>query len=139
MSTYEKRQKLDEKATKATFVGYDEVSKGFRITDRDRETRKITISRGVVFFDTMTAAEIKEGVCKPDNELLTPKEEELPTDENEDEQESGDDDEFFDAEEQAVNEPRRSARSNIGQTPARFGDCVLYSATEVDSFEPSTY
>ena len=52
MVPYEKRRKLDDKATKASFIGYDEMSKGYRITDRNN--RKVTVSSDVVFFDTVT-------------------------------------------------------------------------------------
>ena len=48
----EKGRKLDDRATKATFIGYDGMSKGYRITDRN--SRRIIVSRDVVFFDTVT-------------------------------------------------------------------------------------
>lgn len=45
----ENRRKLDPKAAKMVFVGYDSDTKGFRCVDR--QTRKIVISRDVKFFE----------------------------------------------------------------------------------------
>lgn len=45
----EKRRKLDKKAIKLTFVGYDEQRKGYRCIDK--ETLKLTISRDVIFHE----------------------------------------------------------------------------------------
>lgn len=49
MIPYEKRRKLDDKAEKCKFVGYDEMSKGFRILTK---SRSIKVAREVVFLDT---------------------------------------------------------------------------------------
>lgn len=114
MIPYEKRQKLDDKAAKATFVGYDEISKGYRVTNR--ETRKFTVSRDVIFFKTITVATNDEDMCEAGDLLTIPNEEVIP--QNEEEQNNEDEDEFFDAEDH-INEPRRSTRSNLGQPPIR--------------------
>lgn len=47
----EKRRKLDEKAKKLTFVGYEDGTKGYRLLDRS--TNKIYISRDVKFLENM--------------------------------------------------------------------------------------
>lgn len=44
-----KRQKLDPKASKMIFIGYSEVTKGYRLLDT--KTRKVLISRDVVFLE----------------------------------------------------------------------------------------
>ena len=48
---YEKRRKLDDKAEKMKFVGYDESSKGYRLIDSNF---KIHISRDVRFLQSKT-------------------------------------------------------------------------------------
>lgn len=45
----EKRRKLDDKAVKMKFIGYDAQSKGYRVVD---ENFKVTVSREVIFLDT---------------------------------------------------------------------------------------
>lgn len=47
MIPYEKRRKLDDKAEKLKFVGYDDASKGYRLIDKNF---KIRISREVKFL-----------------------------------------------------------------------------------------
>ena len=49
MIPYERRQKLDDKAIRVKFVGYDENAKGYRFVD---ENLKIIVSREVRFLDT---------------------------------------------------------------------------------------
>lgn len=49
MVPYEKRRKLDDKAEKCKFVGYDENSKGVRVLTK---TNSIKVAREVVFLDT---------------------------------------------------------------------------------------
>lgn len=51
MIPYEKRRKLDKKAEKARFLGFDELSKGFRVLSLS--TRKIIVTREIQFLDTM--------------------------------------------------------------------------------------
>lgn len=51
MIPYEKRRKLDNKAVEATFVGYDENSKGYRLIDKNN---KLIISREVKFVQNKT-------------------------------------------------------------------------------------
>lgn len=61
MIPYEKRRKLDDKAIKMKFVGYDESTKGYRLIDQNY---KIHINREVKFLDT-------KGVCKQRNQDIT--------------------------------------------------------------------
>lgn len=49
MIPHEKRRKLDNKAVKMKFIGYDNAAKGFRLTD---ENYKIHINREVTFCGT---------------------------------------------------------------------------------------
>lgn len=54
MVPYEKRRKLDDKAEKKIFVGYDEEAKGYRFIDKDyRELRhvKVTVNREAIFLE----------------------------------------------------------------------------------------
>lgn len=48
------RRKLDEKAVKMIFVGYDNETKGYRCINKSN--RKLTISRDVKFLETPTKA-----------------------------------------------------------------------------------
>lgn len=50
MIPYEKRKKLDDKAKKYTFVGYDCESKGYRIADVSHKS--LTVSRELVFLNS---------------------------------------------------------------------------------------
>lgn len=47
-----KRRKLDSKAAKTLFMGYDFMSKGYRVYDPIRKC--VTVSRNVVFYDDKT-------------------------------------------------------------------------------------
>jgi len=49
MIPQQKRNKLDDKAEKLAFIGYDQSSKGFRLADVER--RKVVISRDLVFLN----------------------------------------------------------------------------------------
>ena len=49
MIPQQKRQKLDDKANKCAFMGYDSSSKGFRVADVNR--RKVFVSRDLVFLN----------------------------------------------------------------------------------------
>lgn len=67
MIPYEKRRKLDDKAKKVKFVGYDESSKGYRLVD---ENNKICISRDVHFLQTKSSLnKTKPGHEVNENEL----------------------------------------------------------------------
>jgi hypothetical protein len=139
MVPYEKRRKLDMKAVKVKFVGIDEHSKGYRLTDG----RKIFVSRDVKFLEE---GKIKRQ-RKPVVETYLSDE---STDESDNEQETiavepevhrGDvssDDEFESAGEESEQlesseeeevalqqQPRRSTRANIGKRPRRFDDYVM--------------
>lgn len=141
MIPYERRRKLDDKATKMKFVGYDEVSKGFRMTN---EHGKITVSREVHFLDTKTIQSRPEQ-DKEDSEFDVSF---CPTKYQEEDLQP---DEFFDAESdeeenegeiQAPELPRYPQRQNRGIPPARYGDYELYQATEQRSEthnEPKSY
>lgn len=54
--TKQKRKKWDPKSTKMIFVGYDADSKGYRCIDR--KTRKLTISRDVIFRESTSTSSI---------------------------------------------------------------------------------
>lgn len=55
----EKRSKLDAKAEKLIFVGYDHTTKGFRCVHQ--KTGKLTISRDVIFHEPITQPPIMTG------------------------------------------------------------------------------
>lgn len=58
----EKRDKWDPKANELTFVGYEEHTKGYRLIDT--KTRKITISRDVVFREKQRVKNNKKSYKK---------------------------------------------------------------------------
>lgn len=94
MIPMEKRKKLDDKASKMKFVGYDENSKGYRMTDG----RKVIVSREVHFLQ---AREIKEN----DNDLKEIIMEELIIEGSDEEKlDEGNDDENSDEENNDTNE-----------------------------------
>ena len=45
----EKRTKLDEKSQKYVFLGYSDVTKGYRLLDV--KTNKLVVSRDVIFYE----------------------------------------------------------------------------------------
>jgi Reverse transcriptase (RNA-dependent DNA polymerase) len=55
MVPYEKRRKLDDKAVKVKFVGYDECSKGYRFVD---ERLKVVVSREVRFLESKSVLSV---------------------------------------------------------------------------------
>jgi hypothetical protein len=135
----EMRRKLDEKAVKLKFVGYDEQTKGFRLVDP--ATMKVTISRDVKFLrPSDKVAEVQQ-----------PDEVQFYFGESCKEPDETDDDEQFSSfidEDEASTEVgsspetvlRRSSRSNLGQLPARYGDFAvgLMCKTKVQE-EPGSY
>ena len=48
----EKRTKLDEKSQKCVFLGYSDVTKGYRLLDV--KTNKLVVSRYVIFYENTT-------------------------------------------------------------------------------------
>jgi transposase InsO family protein len=62
MIPYEKRKKLDDKAIKARFVGYDENSKGYRLITRNN---KLIISREVKSVEDSTEKSRKRKLRNP--------------------------------------------------------------------------
>lgn len=60
----EKRKKWDKNSNKMIFVGYDSDVKGYRCIDR--ETRRLTISRDVIFYEPIQ----KSTISLSDDELL---------------------------------------------------------------------
>lgn len=62
----EKRRKLDYKSKKLIFVGYDSNTKGYRCIDR--QTRKLIISRDVVFLEENTTSTVRINLNNDDLE-----------------------------------------------------------------------
>lgn len=151
MIPYEKRRKLDDKAKKMKFVGYDENSKGYRFVN---EHFKIIVSREYQFLESKH--EIIQDKIGSDEDFGTFEVFLGHHDDAEeyfyDAQESDDEDgEIFLSDNDDVNEeenliaqnnaqqPRRSIRENIGQPPVKFDDYVVYQAECADVYEPKTY
>lgn len=134
MIPYERRRKLDEKARKVKFVGYDEEAKAFRFID---ENFKIFISREFKFLNSKERFP-SQSHSSGDNEVLV-----VETQEAEEEffdavgSENGDSEE---EEHQAQLQPRRTARNNAGKLPDRLNDYVVYGTHENEElFEPKHY
>lgn len=159
MIPQQKRNKLDNKAEKLAFIGYDETSKGFRLADIKK--RKIVISRDLVF--------LKEKYMKQNNNIADTNINNdtyvfLPPMPHIEQMTVRDDDTYHDAndfneepnevnlnhsnnsqiqeeiQEDAIVEDapvRRSTRNNAGQLPERLNDFVVYISK--DCFEPKTY
>jgi len=128
-----KRRKLDDKAEKMKFLGYDMNSKGYRLGDV--KNRKVIISREVKFlnndyveFDLEPYAEANIETKKTDAESVVEEEEILADSEHDDtDSESKPDEE---------NEHlRRSKRENKGRLPAHLKDYVLLT----DEIEPKNF
>lgn len=162
MIPYEKRRKLDDKAMKYKFVGYDENSKGYRLADKNH---KIVISREVHFLkskeksvDNNAATETVDNgvfISLGNDGVVNQEEEENFHDAIEDFEEEQDDfqidqNEFNEDEnpiqeevvqvEQIQEEPRRTTRHNAGKMPEKYNDYVTYNAKYDDVyFEPKTY
>lgn len=69
MVPYEKRRKLDDKALKMKFVGYDESSKGYRLVDQHY---KVHVSREVKFLQTNCIRNDKSNLEVPCNGFEEP-------------------------------------------------------------------
>lgn len=156
----QKRRKLDDKAVKMKFIGYDGHSKGFRLINRNNQ---VLISRDVRFLGTKlkwsepwNELDLLLTQEKPEQSLSTEHETPIPINfseiMNEREEEEifhdviDDDDELnefhdshideSDGEEVQV-EPRRSQRDNIGVRPQYLND---YVATSIEvKADPKTY
>lgn len=135
----EKRQKLDCKARKFTFVGYAEGTKGYRLLDT--ETDKITISRDVMFMEgdphqltpwNNSKPDDKQKVMNEEVEIYTDTHTVKANDTNADIQQQGQG-AFNDSSD--ITEPRRSARSNKGVPPDRL---TMLARNEIDT-EPSSW
>lgn len=152
MIPYEKRRKLDDKAQKVKFVGYDEESKAFRFIDKNF---KIIISREAKFLSSKQRfpanppyeddnealilevnepEEVEEFYDAVRNERENSEEE----DDNSDEEEP---EETRDPEEAREPEtPRRTARRNAGMMSESLrNDFIVYAAREDEFFEPKHY
>jgi hypothetical protein len=164
MVPYERRRKLDDKAVKMKFIGYDEASKGWRLVNQNL---KIHVSREVKFLDTNQRVKRQTGSAQMDSyeeadyywkgsENIIEQEDDFQLLEQEENQLLAEPEEFFDAEfeneEGAIEEEhqaevqpqpiRHSTRENFGQRPSRFDDYVVYqaeAAKSIDKFEPRSY
>jgi hypothetical protein len=121
----EKRRKLDPKALKLKFLGYDENSKGYRVGDTNGRVR---ISRDVIFTDK-TSKEDERALARPNPAIV------VEVDNSKDNEEE--DEEFHDCEDnleeqnhqeehqveavEDVQPLRRSNRGNFGIPPAKYG------------------
>lgn len=141
MIPQQKRRKLDSKAVKLKFVGYDEESKGYRLASQN----KVIISREVNFLDDKHQSQeesVEEIYIDLHSEF-----EEVIEDIEEDENESfhsivdeNSEDEEIIAEQEVAEEPimvRRTTRANAGQAPKRF-DNFLMAAKNIDT-EPISF
>lgn len=164
MIPYEKRRKLDDKAEKMIFVGYDDNAKGYRfihpMTNQD-ERIKVTVHREAHFLENESPKEAIED-ANIDNESELVFDEDEVSDETimNNQQPDGDDDNdvFEDAEDNEevqveVAEPvaqpgvqdnpppaRHSDRANFGRRPERYNDFVMYkTADDVHDYEPKTF
>ena len=120
------RQKLDDKATKMKFLGYDVNSKGYRLGDV--KNRRIVISRDVKFLSDSRAEVDLTSYRENDDGSGSLNEESQDSDiesVNEEDESSG-------ADEEEVPEVRKSHRSNKGKLPGHFTDYVLFSKDEED-------
>jgi transposase InsO family protein len=151
----EKRKKLDIKSEKMMLVGYDEKSKGYRMTNG----KKIVISREVTFLKGETQkrnrshkdVEEREVIISDDQESLQDEyedqeEHEEEEEENEEEEEENnnqeDDSENFESaesEEEPRPAPRRSNRSSRGRLPGRFQDFIMDNDAFTVIQDPTTY
>lgn len=143
----EKRRKLDDKAIKMKFIGYDDQAKGYRLVDGNN---KIHISREVRFLSTKSNFETQNGKIDNTNEVEVtfdwpqePEEEFFDAENYDDEEEAQleeeNQEELTDDDAQEQEEaPRRSERTTAGQMPTRFGDYVMYKV-DGSQQEPKTY
>lgn len=167
MIPYEKRRKLDDKAEKLKFVGYDESSKGYRLINKDN---KVIISREVYFLESkspLNSEKTDEQDSKneitfnfddndrnnhqPENNLENGDENEIFLDaednqiqeeviENEPIQEEVVQNNPIQEEPRAIEAPRRSTRSTAGKLPSKYNDFVTFKVNHDDeNFEPKNF
>ena len=121
----EKRQKLDDRARKLTFVGYQEGTKGYRLLDRTND--KVYISRNVTFLegDAHTDDNQSKVSCDTDADVLI----ESEVQQNDDQRSSV----------TCVDPPdvRQSQRINKGVAPERLIEVINKVQYEVP--EPKTF
>ena len=156
----EKRRKLDDKANKLIFVGYETGTKGYRLLDI--VTDKITISKDVIFIegdphshqtivaqaptsvvtsvDNFTELSLEETFTSPEpvklqNEVNEPDDEDEPAELIE--PVHSEPQNVPSAQVQAQQEPRRSQRKNKGKPPDR----LIENTNKVTEglVEPKTY
>jgi hypothetical protein len=154
MVPYEKRRKLDEKARQMTFVGYDEESKGYRVTDG----KTIFVSREVEFIEKQQSKPVKilerkttsgkeihqkevDGESDSDDVAAAPIVQRQQEEEEEEYEsaESNEGEESSDNSSESEEEPRRSARANLGQPPQRFADYQMFASKEEQTQDPQTF
>ncbi len=132
----EKRQKLDDKARKLVFVGYEKGTKGYRLLDVN--TNRIQVSKDVTFLERDPHSS-KETQCDGDlfEDQLSEADEENATStliENHPEREITDQNLEITAPEENT---RRSERSTKGKPPERLVE-VMNKATTLER-EPRSY
>lgn len=140
----EKRRKLDAKAVKLKFIGYDESAKGFRLTDVNNP-RRIHIARDVKFLSSKRKSD-EESVMvelKSDKQALDNGEVELVEEENDSSMYETDDAETSDMESdieisKGAEELRRSNRNNKGKLPSKLDDFVC-KVTNSNCCEPKDF
>ena len=114
-----KRKKLDDKAVKVKFLGYDQASKGYRLADI--KNNKVVISREVEFLNGR-CVEVDLESCKE----VKVENSEAESDADEEETESIDESDYdTNGEADAEIPVRRSQRENKGTLPARYGDYMM--------------
>jgi transposase InsO family protein/predicted aspartyl protease len=161
MIPYEKRRKLEEKATLMTFIGYDEESKGYRVTDG----KKIFVTREVEFVKKPQAKPVRN----PEKGTTDGNDEHSESDSDESDDDNHppapavpqpavieEDDDYESAESEVSDEPaaasseessddepevRRSTRGNFGQPPVRFNDYQMFPVKECEESgkDPQTF
>lgn len=150
----ENRRKLDDKAVKMKFVGYDEQAKGYRLINSNF---KIHVSREVKFLSSLSSFESSKVQEKQEViEIKNRNDDEIEEEFYDAEDNEGDsnDDEFEDSmneidqsiqqeeSDDSANEEdlqvRRSQRSTAGIPPRRYDDFVAKASNEDKLFEPLT-
>jgi hypothetical protein len=129
----EKRQKLDNKARKLIFVGYEEGTKGYRLLDT--ETDRIHISKDVTFIEgdphkskmkDINETEVTMNSDDSDIEVSLETAQDQKVDDNSDHEQ-----------EHIVDGLRRSQRTNKGRAPERLIETI--NKVIADEIEPKNY
>src|SRR3984885_14576424 len=131
MITADKRQKLDDKAKKLTFVGYERGTKGYRLLDVN--TNKVYISKDVTFIEkdphqqaTTNADRLheqeQEGLIQLNETQPTPESENLMADPHDTDTSTN---------------VRRSERTNKAKPPERLIEVIEKVTT--DPLEPKSF